>query len=297
MRAAAGAIAAQGMPASLWAHAVNKDALLGVQLWSVKDPLAKDFDGTLRALAALGFRRVEAAGWGGRGPEGFRRAVEAAGLRCDSAHFGMDAIAADLHGVAAQARDAGCQYLICASPLAPAPLPPNVDWITAITRTMTLDAWRHNAQLLNQAAAAAAAVGLKVGYHNHVAEFASYDGQRGYDVLLADTDPALVKLELDVAWAVAGGQDPVALIDRLRTRIVRLHLKDVRSRPAPGTLAENFDTVAPGGGVIDWRAVLRAAIAANIEGAYLEVEAPYRQSPLEDLAAGRRHLEKVLASL
>lgn len=275
----------------------GNDRLLGVQLWSVKDLLKQDVDGTLRALATLGFRRVEAAGWLDRGPEKFRRTVERAGLTCDSAHFGMDAIAADMRGVVGQARDAGCRLLVCAAPQAPTPLDKNLDWHLAVMRAMTLDAWKHNADLLNQAAEVAAAAGLTLGYHNHVAEFASYGGQRGYDVLLANTDAAKVRLELDVAWAVSAGQQPVTMIDTLRGRIVRLHLKDVVTRPKPGEFTTDFNTAAPGDGVIDWAPVLRAANAAGIAGAYLEVEAPYRRSPLEDLAAGRRFLRKTLATL
>ena len=294
---AAGAIAAGLPPSASAAASSNDDRVLGVQLWSVKDALRSDADGTLRALRGLGFRRVEAAGWLDRGPEQFRQAIERAGLRCDSAHFPMSAIDADLRGVVDQTRDAGCEFLVCAAPLAPAPLATNVDWVLAVMQAMTLEAWKHNADLLNRAADAASAAGLKLAYHNHVAEFARYDGHRGYDVLLADTDPAKVKFELDVAWAVGGGEDPVHLIETLRTRIVRLHLKDVVTRPQPGEITKDFTTATPGDGVIDWKPLLRAADAAGIAGAYIEVEAPYRRSPLEDLAAGRRFLVKTLARL
>ena len=293
----AGALATRLAMPSFAGTTADPQRLLGVQLWSVNDALGRDFEGTLRALGGLGFRRVEAAGWQKRPPEQFRRAVERAGLHCDSAHFGMEALAADAAGVASQVRDAGCEYLICASPLAPAPLAADVEWVIAIMRAMTLDAWKHNAELLNRAAHAAAQAGVKFGYHNHVAEFALYGGRRGYDVLLAETDPAQVKLELDVAWAVAAGQDPVALIEELRARIVRLHLKDVVVEPPPGQIGQDFRTAAPGSGVVDWKPLLRAANAAAIPGAYLEVEAPYRRSPLEDLASGRRFLERTLAAL
>jgi sugar phosphate isomerase/epimerase len=292
------AIAAAGVlglrAGTAWAAPAD-DPMLGVQLWSVKDLMQTDRDGTLRALAGIGFRRVEAAGWLGRSPEEFRRAVDAAGLRCDSAHFGMDTLMADMQGAVGQVRDAGCEYLICASPFVPRPLAPNLDWTEAVIQAMTLDAWQRTAALLNRAGAVAAAAGVKVGYHNHVAEFALYEGQRGYDVLLNNTDPAIVKLELDLAWAAAGGEDPLLMIGTHRARICRLHLKDVRTRPRPLEISTDFVTVAPGSGVLDWRAILRAARAAGIPGAYIEVESPYLKSPLEDLAAGRAYLVSLAA--
>jgi len=276
-------------PAALWA-ALPDDPMLGVQLWSVNDLLRTDFDATLHSLVGIGFRRVEAAGWQGRSPEQFRRAVDAAGLHCDSAHFGMEALVADMQGVVGQVRDAGCEYLICSSPFVPRPLAPNLDWTTAVMQAMTLDAWRRTAALLNQTAAVAAVAGVKFGYHNHVAEFARYDGERGYDVILADTDPAAVKLEVDIAWAVLGGEDPLTMIGTHRARIARLHLKDVRSRPRPYEISADHLTVAPGSGILDWKSILAAARAAGIPGAYIEVESPYLKSPLEDLTAAHAWL-------
>lgn len=270
--------------------AAPDDPLLGVQLWSVNDLLREDFDGTLHALAGIGFRRVEAAGWLGRSPADFRRAVDAAGMHCDSAHVGMEALAADIGGCVGQARDAGCEYLICASPYVGRPLAPNVEWTVAMMQAMTLDAWQRTASLLDKAAVAAQSAGVKFGYHNHVAEFARYGGQRGYDVLVRGTDPATVKLEVDVAWAVVGGQDPLQMIGTYGQRIVRLHLKDVKTRPRHGVISVDHTTVTPGSGILDWRAILAAARRAGIPGAYIEVEAPYLQSPLEDLRAGRAHL-------
>lgn len=271
--------------------------MLGVQLWSVNEALQRDFGGTLRALADLGFRRVEGAGWLGHGPDAFRRAIDSAGMHCDSAHFGMDALVADAHGAVAQARDAGCEYLVCASPWVPGPLPAGIDWVTAVIQIMTRDAWKRTAELLNQAGAAAASAGLRFAYHNHVAEFVRYQGERGYDTLLANTDPASVKLEVDIAWVAAGGQDPVALIDTHRARIVRLHLKDVKLLPRPNEVATSFLTAPPGSGVLDWTPILRAARSAGIPAAYLEAEAPYLRSPLQDLAAGRAHIARVLAGI
>lgn len=266
---------------------------LGVQLWSVADQLKGDFEGTLRRLAAIGYERVEAAGWLDRAPEAFRRSVTAAGLRCDSAHVAMVELAADMRGSAGRARDAGCNYLICSSPLPPKPLAPGRPWLTALTEAMTLDGWRYNADLLNRAAAVTGAAGLKFGYHNHTAEFARYDGQRGYDVLLAETDPKAVLLELDVAWATAGGADAVALMRANRGRVARLHLKDLEARSTRGRIAQSFATVPVGQGVIDWRSIIREAKATGVGGAYVELEPPHARSPFDELTEARDFLKTV----
>ena len=263
---------------------------LGVQLWSVNAEIQQDFDGTLRKLAALGYQRVESAGLHGHTPEAFRKGVEAAGLRCDSAHVSMPDLQADPAGQIAAVRDMGVDYLICSSPQPPRPLTPGMAWIPAMQEAMTLDAWKRNAGQLNVIGAQAAKAGLKFGYHNHPAEFGVYDGQVGYDVLLAQTDPKLVCLELDLAWAAAGGADPVALLKAHPHRFKLLHLKDITARPTPGRMATDFTTAELGRGVIDWKPVLAAAQAAGVRGAYVEQEAPYVRPVWESLAISRDYL-------
>lgn len=267
--------------------------LAGVQLWSVMPELTADFDGTLRRLRLLGFRQVEAAGWMGRTPAAFSRAVAAAGLHCDSAHVAMPDLARDMAGSIAAARDAGCALLVCSSPQPPVPLDPALDWMTGLARAMTADAWHRNAALLNAAGRVAATAGIGFAYHNHAAEFVPLGTTRGYDVLVTETDPALVRFELDVAWAAAGGADPVALLRRLGSRVVRLHLKDLPSRPAPGTVATSFATVPVGAGVLPWHAILAAADRVGVRGAYFEVEPPHVRSPFDQLAEGLAYLRRL----
>lgn len=263
---------------------------LGVQLWSVDAELRKDFDGTLHRLASLGYVRVESAGLHGRTPTDFRRGVEGAGLRCDSAHVSMT----DLYGDAArrigEARDQGAAWLVCSSPMPLRRIPTNVPWITAITEAMTLDAWLRGADILNEVAARARTVGLNFAYHNHPGEFGLYDGKRGFDVLMAQTDRRLVQFELDAAWAVAGGQDPVKLLRTHRDRFRLLHLKDVKVAPPAGQMATDFTTVEVGRGVIDWRRLLAAAHSAGVVGAYVEVEPPFARPVWESLVIARDYL-------
>ena len=134
--------------------------------------------------------------------------------------------------------------------------------------------------------------GLQLAYHNHPIEFDRYDGQRGFDVLMAGTDPALVKLELDVAWAVAGGADPVKLLRTHADRIRMIHVKGLKTRPAPGQYGTDFTTGVVGqGDVIDWPAVFAAARRAGVRHAFVEQEPPHVQPIMQSLAACRDYVE------
>lgn len=293
LRTGAVGLAAVAVPTGVVAATLAPAWPLGVQLWSVKAEMERDLPGTLRRLARLGYRRVESAGLHGRGPGAFRRAVDAAGLRCDSAHVSMADLHADPARRIGEVRDAGADWLVCSSPLPARPLAAGMGWMRAMGEAMTADAWTRNAALLNEIAARAAKAGLKLGYHNHAFEFGRYGDRRGFDMLLADTDAALVKFELDVAWAAAGGVDPAALLRAHPGRFAFLHLKDLGRRPPVGRVADDFTTTEVGRGVLDWPGVFAAARAAGVGGAYVEQEAPYTRPVFASLAISRDYLRSL----
>jgi len=266
---------------------------LGVQLWSVNSELDGDMHRTLRDLAHLGFREVETAGLHGLAPSAFRRAIEAAGLRVVSAHYAMGDLFADAPGHIAEAKALEVRWLVASSPRPDRPLKSG-DWIPAIHDAMTLPAWRENAVKLNELGRMVEAAGMQFAYHNHPVEFDWYDGQPGFDVLMAGTDPALVKIELDVAWAVAGGADPVALLRQHRDRIRMIHVKGLHAKPAPGRYGTDFATSIVGqGDVIAWPAVFAAAKQAGVTHAFVEQEPPFVRPIMESLAACRDYLARV----
>lgn len=266
---------------------------LGVQLWSVDAQMARNPDATLRRLAALGYRRVESAGLHGRTPAAFRRAVRAADLHWDSAHVSMADLVADPAGQIGRARDGGVDWLVCSAPLPTRPVPSGMDWNLGLIQAMSRDGWMRNADLLGRLAPRAQAAGLRLAYHNHAAESVVHEGRRGFDILLAETDPRLVRFELDVAWAFAGGQDPVALLRAHPGRFDLLHLKDVAAPPPVGQVARSFATTEMGRGAIDWRGVFDAARGAGVRGAYVEQEGPHVRPIFESLAISRDYLRAV----
>ena len=266
---------------------------LGVQLWSVNAELDSDFDGTLRQLARLGYREAETAGLHGHEPEAFRAAAAKAGLKLVSAHYSMPDLFANAAGHIAEARAMGVQWVVASSPRANRLLKSG-DWIPAIHEAMTLPAWKENAARLNELGGMVTRAGMQLAYHNHPVEFDLYDGQRGFDVLMAGTDPAHVKLELDVAWAVAGGADPIELLRTHADRIRMIHVKGLKARPAPGQFGKDFTTGVVGqGDVIAWPAVFAAAQRAGAQHAFVEQEPPHVQPILQSLSACRDYLDHI----
>jgi sugar phosphate isomerase/epimerase len=266
----------------------------GVQLWTVKVELAQDFDGTLRRLRQIGFRRIEAAGWADRTPAAFGQAVTAAGLEPFSCHFSMRDLLDEHESKLAQARDVGARYFVASSPAWTRPIDPAKPWITAVADAMTLDDWRRNADAMNRVGARARAMGMRFGYHNHPMEFLTLDGTFVWDELIRLTDPAAVCFELDLAWVAGAGYDPAQMLTRYAERVELLHVKDVRARErVPGRINGDFQTLPVGAGTIDWRATFRAAERGRVAGWFVEQEPPFAESPFIGLAQSLSYLREL----
>jgi sugar phosphate isomerase/epimerase len=256
----------------------------GLQLWTVKEALAQDFGGTLRRLKSLGYARVEAAGWSGHAPAEFGKGMRAAGLDCFSCHFPMQDLIDGQESRLAGAKEVGARYLVASSPALSRPLDQGRPWVLAVAEAMTVDDWRRNADAMNRIGAAAKAMGLRFGYHNHPAEFLTVDGTFVFGELLRLTDPDLVTFELDLGWVAGAGYDPAAVLAEHGARIELLHVKDMAGRArAPGTIVRDLATTPVGAGTIDWAAVFRAAERARIAGWFVEQEPPFTMSPFTGL--------------
>jgi sugar phosphate isomerase/epimerase len=255
---------------------------LGLQLYSVRDLMPKDYEGTLLQLSAIGYREVEAAGFFGRSASDVKQAMEKAGLHCVSAHYSYADLAPHLDDVIQFGKTLGLEYIICAS----AGLPDgssakSVD--PRLTReAMTLDDWRWNAEQFNRMGERVNAAGIKFGYHNHTAEFRTLNGVVIYDELLRLTDPANVTMEMDCGWVIVGGKNPVDYLRRYPTRISMLHVKDFKLTGTPGSDTDPPPSAELGRGSIDYRPIFAAASKANIKHAFIEQE-QYDMPPMEAL--------------
>jgi sugar phosphate isomerase/epimerase len=272
--------------AALWSRAprlmANPLGLpIALQLYSVRDLLPKDYEGTLRQLGMLGYREVEAAGFFGHSPSEVKQAMEHAGLSCVSAHYPLKHLLPKLDDVIQFGKDLGLKYIVCASPWLKDPSRVKDPGSRASRDAMTLDDWRWNAEQFNRIGERVNAAGIRFAYHNHTAEFRSENGTVFYDELMRATDPAKVAFEMDCGWVVVGSKNPADYLSRYPTRISMLHVKEFKmggwtagSEPPPST--------EMGRGSIDYRPIFEAAKRAHIEHAFVEQE-EFDMPPMEAL--------------
>jgi sugar phosphate isomerase/epimerase len=242
---------------------------IAVQLYTVRSLAAVDLAGTLRSVAAAGYRAVELAGLPKTGPGELARLLAESGLRVVASHEGIEHIREDAAAVADRLAEVACPRVI-------------VPWIPEEDRRSADDVRRFAAEL-GGFARTFDQRGIRLGYHNHSFEFPELDGTTVWDVLLAELPPE-VELELDVYWLSVGGRDPVAEIRATADRVRLLHMKD----RAGG--AEPHD-VPPGEGTLPFRAIVEAGRSAGVEWYIVEQDEP--KDPLEDVARGLRYLESL----
>jgi sugar phosphate isomerase/epimerase len=286
---ASAALAALGTDAS-WLMANPLGLPLGLQLYSVRDLLPKDYEGTLRQLSALGYREVEAAGFFGRSAVDVKKAMEQAGLHCVSAHYSYADLAPHLDEVIQYGKALSLGYIICASPGLPEGSPAKSADARVNREAMTLNDWRWNAEQFNKIGERVNAAGIKFGYHNHTVEFHTLGGVVIYDELLRLTDPAKVTMELDCGWMIVAGKSPVDYLTRYPTRFSMLHVKDFKLSGTPGSDTEPPSSAELGRGSIDYRPIFVAAKKADIKHAFVEQE-QYDMPPMEALKIDAEYMQ------
>lgn len=244
---------------------------IGIQLYTLRSVMDKDLDGVLAEVARIGYKEVELASLHGRTPAEMRALLDRNGLVAPSAHVGLDQIRARPDVVLGDAKILGCRWVVC-------------PWVNDDERTP--DGFARVAQDLGRFAQRARSVGIGVAYHNHDFEFKPFaDGRLPYDVLLASTDPSLVKMEMDLFWITKGGKDPLAYFARWPGRFPMVHVKDMS---AAGTFAD------VGTGTIDFGRIAAHAKEAGIEHWFVEHDEP--ASPLASAAASFAGVKKFLAA-
>lgn len=265
-----GAAAATIMTRKLsWAADEHSVKPLGIQLYTVRDALKEDYEGTLVQLYHMGYREVES----GRdhdkpNPKEMRAALDQAGLTSPSYHVDWSSLGADWPKVIEDNKIVGRRYLV--NP-----------WIDEEVRDNP-DGWKHAAEILNRAGETAKQAGIQFAYHNHWIEFVPLNDRRlPYDILLANLDPDLVKMEMDLGWISVGGQDPVKYFERYPGRFPMVHVKDVHTIPdaasvRSGRFAGEHMTILTdvGKGVIDWKRIFAHSQQAGIKHYFVEHDNP-----------------------
>ena len=272
---------------------------IGIQLYAVREPLAVNGPGTLKALHAMGYREVETYDMDFIKPTEMRQMVADAGLRMPSAHLGFK-MENDLPPVFAAAHALGVEWAV-SSFLRQLTDPGRVSLGNATLEQkalppMGLEGFQRMAARMNEIGRRARAAGLKYAYHNHNFEFERMpDGGHGYDVLLRETDAATVKFEVDCGWMVVAGASLAEYFRRYPGRFRMIHVKDFQPVATP-----TIDMVGPGRpkgtelgrGFIDYGPIFAAARGTGIEHAFAEQEAPYLRPQLESAKVSCAFLER-----
>jgi sugar phosphate isomerase/epimerase len=266
---------------------------LGLQLYSVREQLPKDYDGTLKQLGALGFREVESAGYYNHSAAQVKQAMSNAGLHLVSAHNSSDDLHQKLDDIIAFNKELGVSYLICSFPGFKDPsrvknLSPK-ERVTAFT----LEDWRWNAEQFNIIGKKVSAAGMKFGYHNHTMEFHATDGVVPYVELLRLTDPAHVTFEMDCGWVTVGGANPIEYLKKYPTRITMLHVKDFKNITPESSVVNVPTIVELGQGQIDYRPIFaQAAKSGMVKHCFVEQEG-YNVPPMEGLKIDADYMHKL----
>src|ERR1041385_3730598 len=255
---------------------------IGIQLYTVRRELAKDVEGTLAKLAAIGYREVEFAGYPEGTAKSLRAILDRLHLRAPSGHVGTQALRPEWARTLEQAATVGQQYVVVA-------------FIPQEERR-TADDWKRMAAAFNRAGEAAEGAAPPLCFPNHhlqflplrgappypAFEFVPLDGALPYDLLLAETDPKLVRLELDLYWITKGGRDPLDYFAKWPGRFPLVHVKDMDATP-------NKFFADVGKGTMDFRRIFRPARQAGIEHYFYEQdETP--GSPFDSAKASYEYL-------
>jgi sugar phosphate isomerase/epimerase len=259
---------------------------VGVQLYSVRGSLEKDFEGTIAQIAKIGFREVEFAGYFGHSPQAVHTVLSQNGLTSPSAHIDYAIVEKEWPQTLDAARVIGQQYLIC-------------PWIEESQRNQP-DGWKRAAELFNRAGEASRKAGIQFAYHNHTFEFQpaqSLGGKLPYDFLLEQTDPKLVKMQMDLCWITVGGGDPLTYFQRYPGRFPLVHVKDW-AKGGSNNFAADLGSSVQGGhmenvgaGRIDWKRIFAESGRAGIKHYIVEHDEP--KSPFDDLRQSYEYLTKL----
>jgi sugar phosphate isomerase/epimerase len=271
---AKGAVGALAMASSRVSVAATEDPnRFGVQLYVLRGLLAKDFDGTLVKVAAVGIKNVEFAGFYGRTAKEIRTSLSNAGLIASGAHCLLANMSdEEVRRTIDFCHEIGMPYMIAAVPsIKPTPL-------TGVGKAASgnpfehieLVDWRWSAERFNGFGARVRDAGMRFAYHNHNIEAQKYGSVVAFDEVLRLTDPALVGIEFDIGNFIAGGGDPYPYLEKYPHRFELAHVKEWVT-PFQPTVTSNFPKYAPfGQGTTDWKKLFNALNKAGVKEIFIE---------------------------
>jgi sugar phosphate isomerase/epimerase len=252
-----------------------------MQLYTVRAEMAKDIEGTLARIAALGYREVEFAGYFDRTPHSVRMMLGRNGLTSPATHIDYASVSTRMPQVVEASQTIGHKFIV-------------MPWLDDTLRKQP-DIYKRVAATLNRAGELTKKAGIKMAYHNHHFEFVPVAGKMPFDTLLEECDRNLVAFELDLAWITAAGHDPLAYFAKHPGRFPMVHVKGLKKRPAQGA-ATPIEQVLPditdvGGDVVPWAKIFAQAQQAGIEHYFVEHDQP--ASAFDSLKASYAYLQNL----
>ncbi len=258
-----------------WAAGEHKIEKIGLELYTVRDAMQKDFEGTLARVAKVGYKEVEFARYFADvsnlnpPPKRAREILEANGLSAPATHVAYATLSPDVWPKVIEAsKILGLRYIVN----------PSID--REVLKQP--DGWKRAAETFNRAGEESLKAGIQFGYHNHTEEFQEVGGKLPYDILLAETDPKAVMMEMDIGWVHKAGADPLKYFAKYPGRFPLVHVKDFDK---DGNMTE------VGKGVIDWKGIFAKSDLAGIKHYFVEHDDP--KSPFDSIQISYEYLEKL----
>jgi sugar phosphate isomerase/epimerase len=260
-----------GTPAFVGAQAQRRKLeRFGLQLYTVRAATRADMPGTLEKVAQAGYKEVEFAGYQSMSPAEVRALLSRFGLTSPSTHVGLSNNPEAWKRALDEAKSVGHEFITVPS------LPGGFD------RT-SQDGWKQLADRFNSAAQEARTAGLRFAFHNHEVEFREVQGAVPFDILLANTDPALVSFQIDIYWMTKGGKDVLDYYDRFPNRFPMVHVKDSAGPP-------EHAMVDVGKGTINFAAIFAKAVTQGTKHFFVEHDSP--ADPLASMRASAEYLAR-----
>ena len=246
---------------------------IGLQLYTIRSVIQSDVPGTLEKVAQAGYKEVEFAGYYNLPAAEIRNLLAKNGLTSPSTHMGLQSAPDAWKKAVDEARLIGHDFITVPS------VPGGFD-------KASVDGWKQCADRFNKAAEVARAAGLRFAFHNHAAEFNAVQGSVPFDILIENTDPALVDFQIDIHWMVVGGRNILDYYAKYPTRFPMVHVKD-----RDPSLPAGRQMVDVGKGTIEWARIFPVSLSHGTRHFFVEHDTP--ADPIASMRASADYLSKL----
>jgi sugar phosphate isomerase/epimerase len=266
------------------------DIGVGLQLYTIRDAISEDLEGSLEKVAEMGYKNLELANYWdgkfyGKTPQEFKKMMNDFGFTVVSSHTSVEAEGVNVE-TARKMADAHAELGVayCVQP-----------WVQAEDRNV--ERYKQLVSDWNQVGEIMKNVGIQFGYHNHNFEFENLDGVVPYyDILMPELDKDLVVMELDLFWATKAGQDPVEIFEKYPGRFHLLHLKDMSKDNAPYFTLDKDDITSVGSGLIDFKRIISASETGGVKYGFVEDDNQGSGTPFKAIETSINNLnDKILS--